>query len=161
MQPLARPAEFAELPQAKSANLCWRNWASPTITPNDGLVRANHPLIEAVLGRLQSASSLRLLLRDPIGFVWKYGLGLKAPELEEEPLVLDAAAFGTLVHDHLERVVRHIEADGGLATASASVIQSALREVSAAVQADWERERPVPPRVIWEWTLEDGQTRTS
>ena len=91
---LARPAEFAGAASGEvRRTLCWRNWASPTITPNDGLVRADHPLIKAVLGRLQSASSLRLLLRDPIGFVWKYGLGLKAPEIEEEPLVLDPAGL--------------------------------------------------------------------
>ena len=56
---LARPAEFAGLPQAKSADTCWRNWASPTITRHDGLVRANHPLIEVVLGRLQRDDHLR------------------------------------------------------------------------------------------------------
>jgi hypothetical protein len=55
---MARPEEFAADPQAVGAQGCWRDWRQAEITPHDGLVRANHPLVLAILGRTQSASSL-------------------------------------------------------------------------------------------------------
>ena len=47
---------------------------------------------------------------------------------------------------------------GGLAAASAERHPICTREVSDAVQADWEQDRPVPPRVIWERTLEEARS---
>ena len=44
-----------------------------------------------------SATSLKLLLRDPIRFAWRYALGWKRPDAVEEPLTLDALTFGGLV----------------------------------------------------------------
>ena len=115
---MARPREFRAMPQAVSASGCWRNWLRQEITPHDGLVRAEHPVLRAILDRTQSASSLRQLLRNPLGFVWKYGLRWQAPENNEDPLVLDALAMGDLVHMTLERALRTLEANGGLATAA-------------------------------------------
>ena len=77
---MARPGEFRADPQAVSAMGCWRDWQRGEITPHDGLTRPDHPAILATLERVQSASSLRLLLRNPLGFVWRYGLGWRAPE---------------------------------------------------------------------------------
>src|SRR6185369_3441241 len=99
---VARPSEFREYAQAVSANRCWRNWLLPELTASDGIVRVEHPVALAILSRLQSASSLSLLLRNPLGFVWKYGLGLRAPELAAEPLILEPLAFGNLVHEVLD-----------------------------------------------------------
>ena len=65
---MARPQEFAADPQAVSAQGCWRDWRRPEITAHDGLVRADHPLVLAILDRTQSASSLRRLLRNPLSF---------------------------------------------------------------------------------------------
>ena len=87
---MARPQEFAADPQAVSAQGCWRDWRRAEITPHDGLVRADHPLVLAILGRTQSASSLRRLLRNPLGFVWVYAFGWREPQSSAEPLVLDA-----------------------------------------------------------------------
>ena len=152
----ARPREFSATPQAAAAISCWRDWLREEITPHDGLVRSNHPVLLAILDRTQSASSLRLLLRNPIGFVWKYGLGLRAPESGSEPLVLDALAQGDLVHMTLELALRSIEADGGLANAPLDRIETAVKNASADVSRIWEAERAVPPTVIWQRTL--GET---
>jgi hypothetical protein len=83
--------------------------------PHDGLVRADHPLVLAILGRTQSASSLRRLLRNPLSFVWVYAFGWREPQSSAEPLVLDALGIGDLVHMVLDRALRDLEAAGGLA----------------------------------------------
>ena len=106
------------MPQAAAATGCWFDWLRPEITPHDGAVRPDHPVIRAILERTQSASSLRMLLRNPLGFVWHYGLGWHAPESGADPLTLDALAKGNLVHQTLDRALQTLEADGGLAHAS-------------------------------------------
>lgn len=153
----ARPQEFRALPQAVSAVACWRNWLREEITPHDGLVRADHPVIQAILARTQSASSLRKLLRNPLGFVWHYGLRWRAPESGDDPLVLDALAMGDLVHQTLDRALRTLEANGGLAAATGQQIASAVDGAVGEVAEIWETERPVPPRVIWRRTLDEAR----
>src|SRR3546814_13457292 len=88
---------------------CWRNWHRKEITPHDGLVRANHPLLLAILARTQSASSLKLLLRSPLGFLWKYGMHLRMPESGTDPLVLDALGLGHPVHLTLALALHKLE----------------------------------------------------
>lgn len=153
----ARPQEFRALPQAVSAAACWRNWLREEVTPHDGLVRADHPVIQAILARTQSASSLRKLLRNPLGFVWHYGLRWRAPESGDDPLVLDALAMGDLVHQTLDRALRTLEANGGLAAATGQQIASAVDGAAGEVAEIWETERPVPPRVIWRRTLDEAR----
>ncbi|MDE0387626.1 MAG: PD-(D/E)XK nuclease family protein [Rhodospirillales bacterium] len=152
---MARPAEFRRLPQARAAAGCWFDWLRPEITPHDGAVRQDHPLIRAILERTQSASSLRMLLRNPLGFVWHYGLGWRAPESGEDPLTLDALAMGNLVHQTLDGALRTLEADGGVAHASDQRITAAVSEAATEVAGDWESERAVPPPVIWHRTLDE------
>ncbi|RJT31481.1 PD-(D/E)XK nuclease family protein [Mesorhizobium waimense] len=154
---MARPQEFAADPQAIGARACWRDWRLAEVTTHDGLVRPDHPLILAILARTQSASSLKTLLRNPLGFVWRYAFGWKAPQSGAEPLVLDALAAGELVHLVLDRALRDLEATGGLASADTSAIEVAVAEASAAVAAEWESERPIPPNVIWDRTLGDAR----
>ena len=84
----ARPAEFDELPQARSALLCWIDWHTGRLTPNDGLIRRDHPVVIAALQRQQSATSLAKLLRDPLGYLWQYGFGWAEPGETEDPLLL-------------------------------------------------------------------------
>lgn len=153
----ARPQEFRALPQATAAATCWRNWHREEITAHDGLVRADHPVVKAILARTQSASSLRKLLRNPLGFVWHYGLRWRTPESGDDPLVLDALAMGDLVHQTLDRALRTLEANGGLAAATAQQIESAVDGAAGEVAETWETERPVPPRVIWRRTLDDAR----
>ncbi|MAB12302.1 PD-(D/E)XK nuclease family protein [Parvibaculum sp.] len=154
---LARPQEFAADPQALSARSCWRDWRMADVTAHDGLVRSDHPLVLAILGRTQSASSLKTLLRSPLNFLWRYALGWKSPQGSAEPLVLDALQTGDLIHLVLDRALRNLEATGGLASADVAAIQAAVDEAAGAVAAEWESERPVPPAVIWGRTLGDAR----
>lgn len=158
---MARPDEFARDPQAVSATTAWRNWHRKDITPHDGLVRADHPLLLAILGRTQSASSLRMLLRSPLGFVWRYGMRLQMPESGTDPLVLDALAMGNLVHMTLDLALQMLEGAGGLAKANEGQIASAVQDAAASVAGVWEGERAVPPAVIWRRTLDDARLLTT
>ena len=153
---LARPQEFRTLPQALAAAGCWRDWMRQDITPHDGLIRPDHPVIRAILDRTQSASSLRQLLRNPIGFVWRYGLRLAAPESGEDPLVLDALAMGDLVHLTLDIALRALEAKTGLSGSTPEEIFAAVNGAAAHVAELWETERAVPPRMIWRRTLDEA-----
>lgn len=154
---MARPQEFSADPQAVSAQACWRDWRRAEITPHDGLVRADHPLVLAILGRTQSASSLRRLLRNPLSFVWVYAFRWREPQSSAEPLVLDALGTGDLVHSVLDCALRDLEAGDGLAFANAETIEVAVARAVQAVAGDWENERPVPPAVIWSRTLDDAR----
>lgn len=158
---MARPQEFVADPQAVSAQGCWRDWRQVEITSHDGLVRADHPLVLAILGRTQSASSLRRLLRNPLSFVWVYAFGWREPQSSAEPLVLDALGIGDLVHLVLDQALRDLEAGGSLAAADAQTIEAAVARAAQAVAADWESERPVPPAVIWGRTLDDARALAS
>ena len=102
------------------------------------------PLIHAILERTQSASSLRMLLRNPLGFVWHYGLGWRAPESGDDPLMLDPLAMGILVHNTLERALRTLEMDGGLANASDQRIAAAVDGAAAEVTREWRAIRLCP-----------------
>jgi RecB family exonuclease len=100
-----------------------------------------------------SATSLRMLLRDPIRFVWRYALGWKQPDEADEPLTLDALALGTLVHDVLRSAVERLEDAGRFAAADAAAIEGAIGQALGEVTTTWELEQPVPPAVIWRSTL--------
>ena len=143
---MARPQEFRGLPQALSASACWRDWLREEITAHDGLVRADHPVMQAILGRTQSASSLRQLLRNPLGFVWQYGLRWRAPESGDEPLVLDALAIGDLVHLTLDRALRTLRV-GAVGSPPLRLNRSQRRSTSPPLMSlvIWETERAVPP----------------
>ena len=155
---IARQEEFQTLPQAKSAHTCWRNWHRyDEITPHDGLIRSDHPVVHKILANTQSASSLRLLLRNPLGFVWRYGLGLRFSDTGEDPLTLDALAMGDLVHETLERALRALEGNAGFANSGESEITSAISDAIAKVAEKWEFERPIPPKSVWQQTLEDAR----
>lgn len=151
---LARPAEFKRSPAAVSATACWRNWYRSEITAHDGLIGRPHPRLEKVFARPLSATSLKLLLRDPIRFMWRYALGWKQPEDADEPLTIDGLGFGKLVHYLLRIAVDSLEQSGGLAKASAAKVESAITKALETTVATWESEQPVPPGVIWHNTIE-------
>jgi PD-(D/E)XK nuclease superfamily len=153
----ARPAEFGTLPAAKSALSCWIDWHTGRLTPNDGLIRRDHPIVTAALQRQQSATSLVRLLRDPLGFLWRYGFGWTEPSETEAPLLLDALALGNLLHATLQAAVGRLEASrpGGFGAAAPQEIFAALDSALDAVAADWEQSQPTPPPVIWRRKLED------
>ncbi len=150
---MACPDEFAASPRAASSDACWRDWRRPEITAHDGLVRADHPVLKAALARQHSASSLKALLRNPLGFVWKYGLGWGAPDADERPFALDAAAFGSLVHEVLQVAVRDLEAGAGLSRSGRSEVAAAVERAAVAVGAGWVEKGDLPPPLLWEGTL--------
>ena len=152
---MARPREFSAEPQAISARDCWIDWRKDEITAHDGLVRADHPIILEILSRIQSASSLRRLLRNPLEFVWVYAFKWREPKSRAEPLMLDAAETGDLTHMVLEHALRDLDSIGGSASSDTSTIESAVDRAVKLVSTDWESKNPVPPSVIWKRTLED------
>lgn len=111
--------------------------------------------MEGELDRVHSASSLRLLLTDPLGFVWKYAFRWDEPaDVEgEEPVLLDPLAVGDLVHNVLEKAVAILECMGGFAGAPREALEAAISSAVDEVRLKWESSVPVPPKVIWEKTL--------
>ena len=154
---LARPREFADGDLARGTRQCWIDWHTPEVTPHDGLIRVDHPLIVETLARPQSTGALQKLLRDPLGYVWQEVLRWREPQDEEEPLTLDPLARGELVHAVFEAATRCLEAGPGVAQAGADRIAKAAAEAAAAVAADWEERRPTPPLLIWGRYLRDAE----
>jgi hypothetical protein len=154
----SRPAEFADLPVARSARSAWIDWHTEKLTAHDGLVRPKHPLLLRALDRRQSASSLVKLLRDPLGYLWTYGFGWSEPEETDEPLKLGPLAFGNFLHEILQKTVTRIETEHpeGFAKASEQQIAETVRESARQIATCWEETRPVPPPVIWQRKCEDA-----
>lgn len=116
-------------------------------------MRENHPRVLAALDRVHSATSLRTLLRDPPGFVWRYALGFKAPDEHGASLTLDALVFGSLLHDVLRRTTEALGPKGGLLAGKAA-IEEAVREAVEEVRVEAEDEGGVPPGLLWCQALE-------
>jgi hypothetical protein len=152
---LARLSEFQTTSIAKSGVACWRDRRRDEITPHDGLVRPGHSRLKKVFRQPMSATSLRLLLRDPIRFVWHYGLGWREPQLADDPITLDPLAFGSLAHEVLESAVSALEADGGFGKSNSDDIDRAVGAAVSTVASRWERASPVPPPRIWQRTLQE------
>lgn len=150
---LARPDEASSSSTLAAADLCWRNWRRSAITPHDGQVRTDHPQIARAVGMTQSATSLRLMLRDPLAFIWHYALGWRTVPDDEQPLALDARAYGELVHELLKRAVDMLEPNPGYARASRQQIELALNASSDVISSLWPLNRSVPPALLWQHTL--------
>lgn len=151
---LARPEEATSEPAIVAAQTCWRNWGERTITGHDGRVRANHPAILRALGTVQSATSLQLLLGDPLAYVWKYVLGWRSVEDGPSPMILDPPVFGEFVHEVLKRAVDALETGIGYARAPQIEIEAAVTEAATRLGAEWPLRRLVPPRQLWEHLVE-------
>ncbi|UVK48394.1 PD-(D/E)XK nuclease family protein (plasmid) [Mesorhizobium sp. AR07] len=159
---LARPRDAGHLPHVRQSQLCWRNWQRPSeLTPHDGLSSANHPAIEAALSRVQSTTSLQRLLRDPLGFVWRYALGWRSVRFQDDPLQLDAASFGELVHELISGAIAALEPTPGFARASAGEIDAAIVDASTTILKAWPLQRSVPPPILWRHTVNEAARRTA
>jgi hypothetical protein len=154
---LARPRETVALPAPASARCAWRDWQNPAVTDHDGRISANHQAIDQALGRVQSATSLRLLFQDPLGFVWRYALGWQAPAVDDRPLERDNRGFGVLVHAVLKRTVDFLERSPGLGRANEAELEAALDRAVAELRAEWPLEHPVPPLMLWGHTLAEAR----
>ncbi|MGG5819370.1 PD-(D/E)XK nuclease family protein [Falsiroseomonas sp. HW251] len=160
---LARPDDFRATPEAQAAQGCWDDWRNENaITAHDGrLSVADHPAVVRALGRVQSATSLTTLIRNPIGFTWRYALGMRAPQPDEEPLGLDARAFGDLVHGVLEEAVLRLEQGSGLGSATEAEILTAISASADDVAKRWQTAHPVPPSRVWGHQLEQARETAS
>lgn len=150
---MARQSEAAEGDGAQSALRCWRSWHVSALTPHDGQFGGKHPGIARALARTQSPTSLQLLLRGPLGYVWKYALGWWAPTEPERPLTIAPEAFGKLVHELLRRAVDALEPSPGFALAGPEEVEAAVQAAAAIVREEWPLEQPVPPRLLWSNTV--------
>ncbi|MBX3575090.1 MAG: PD-(D/E)XK nuclease family protein [Mesorhizobium sp.] len=145
----ARPSETASHPLSGTAVRCWQNWHRAEPTDHDGLIAPNHAVIVRSITVPQSPTSLTRLLRDPLGFVWRYGLGWRRLEDRDRPLMLQADEFGTLVHELLRRTVEVLEPLPGFTVASHDEIATALAAAVQHITTTWPLERAVPPHVLW------------
>ena len=150
----ARPMEFLSTPSGAATRATWRDWHLPQVSSHDGLVRPDHPMILENLARPMSASTVKLLLTNPIGWMFSEVLSLREPDPEDEPFKLDNLPFGNLVHSIIEAAVKALETAVGLATAGDSTIRDACIVAAAAVAQRFELEIPVPPARLWRLTVE-------
>lgn len=157
---LARPAEAGSSPRIKATRTCWRDWHRSEATPHDGIIRARHPAVERTLGRVHSATSLKRLARDPLGFLWRYALGMRSIPLTQRPLAFDPLMFGELVHELLRRTIDALEPSPGFVRATRDEIEIALSAAADHVRAQWPLERPVPPTLLWAHTLAEATRRS-
>jgi len=158
---LARPSEFKEMPVAASGLACWRDWYRDELTAHDGLITPSHPRLIKRFGQSLSATSLKILLRDPIRFVWRYGLGWKEPQDADEPMTLEPLAFGNFVHEVLRISVDELQKVGGLTNAGSAAIEAEVAKAVELTRKDWESGLPVPPPVIWRNALDHAQTASA
>ena len=155
---LARPEEAGQSALVASSRACWRNRSRREFTPHDGAIRPDIRPLNA-LASVHSTTSLKRLLRDPLGFVWQFGLGWRAVELAQQPLALGALAFGELVHELMRRAVDSLEPQPGYARASRDQVEHALEMAVEHVAEAWPLERGVPPRLLWRHTLDEAARR--
>ena len=113
------------------------------------------------MSRVQSTTSLQRLLRDPLGFVWRYALGWRSIRFQADPLQLDAASFGELVHELISGTIAVLEPTPGFARASTGEIEAAISDASRAILNDWPLQRSIPPPILWRHTLSEAARRTA
>lgn len=94
-----------------------------------------------------------MLLRNPLGFVWKYAFGLRTPLAEDEPFRLDPLTFGTLTHEILDAALQSLEASSGLGDASPNAIAAAVGQATSQVGLTWQSATAIPPPLLWPATL--------
>lgn len=154
---LARAREAGASPLVRASRQCWRDWQRPALTAHDGATGASsETAVGRALARAQSTTSIRRLLRDPAGFVWRYALDWRAPTIEQQPLVLPRPAFGELVHELIRRAIEGLEPEPGVGKANETEIGNAIDAAVVAVGRTWPLERAVPPALLWQHTLEDA-----
>jgi hypothetical protein len=150
----ARPQDALATPRVARAQACWRARRNSAVTPYDGALRPDHPAVIRALEAPQSATSLRQMIRDPLGYLWRYGLGWRDTVAVPTPLSLDDRTFGDLVHLLLQRAVSSLEPLPGFGRATEPEVAAALGAVTADVLESWPLERPTPPPLLWRYTLD-------
>ena len=158
---LARPREAISSPLVAASRRCWRNWQRTDVTAHDGATGIHSGVaVGRALARAQSTTSIRRLLRDPAGFVWRYALQWQSPEFEQQPLVLPRPVFGELVHELIRLAIDALEPDPGVTKARDTEIRNAVDAAVETVARSWPLERAVPPLLLWRHTLEEAARMT-
>lgn len=153
---LARDVELSQLPVARSASSCWADWQSSDVTVHDGAVVVNDPVLKSALAVTQSATSLHRMLRDPIGYMWRYALGWHTPTEDAQLLALDPGNFGELVHALLRDVIATLEPSPGVSKATHAEVNAALKVACDRISTSWPLVRTVPPAILWRHTLSEA-----
>lgn len=152
----ARPGDCAADPAVARPVACVRARGRRDVTAWDGVVRPDHPVILEALAQVQSASSLRRLLRDPQAFVWRHALRWRETLEPAETLSLDDRAFGDLTHQLLQHTVVRLEAGPGFGRAAEHEVETALAAAVEQVSVEWPASRPTPPPLLWRHTLDQA-----
>jgi hypothetical protein len=97
------------------------------------------------------------MIRDPLGFVWKYALGFNAPEFEDEPLLVDARMFGNIVHGILKLALEKLNRKGGFKTCPEALVRIEVAKARATLGVRMEQSQPVPPTLVWVQTLDRAE----
>lgn len=143
----AQPDDLNEDPSAIRALACWHNWRAGQVTEHDGLIRANHPLINHILSKPASATSLTRMLRAPLGYVWYYGLGWRGTDTGTDSLTLNPKLFGQLVHGVLQIVLQRLNVNRE-APDQKSLEDCIGDSVQSGMDA-WEALHGTPPKLLW------------
>ena len=154
---LARPDDVANDSLAARAAATWRDWSRRDLTAHDGMVSAPHDLLSGLLTRSQSPTSLSLLLRDPLAYVWYYALGWRDLAHKERGLTLPADDYGRLVHELLKCAVDALEPRPGFPSAEPHEIEDALAAAAVRIINAWPTETNVPPPVLWRNTVRQAR----
>ena len=144
---LAQPEDLNEDPSAKRALACWQNWRAGHVTEHDGLIRANHPLINHILSKPASATSLTRMLRAPLGYVWYYGLGWRGADIDTDTLTLNPKLFGNLVHSVLQMVLQKLNVNRE--APNQKPLEECIREGVQSGMDAWETLHGTPPKLLW------------
>jgi hypothetical protein len=154
---LSRPQDLDADPRASRAVAAWKDWSSRDLTAHDGFVGRPHALLSEILTRPQSPTSLSLLLRDPLAYVWYYALGWRDLIHKERGLILPADDYGRLVHELLKAAVDHLEPTPGFTLAARHEIDAALELASSQIISIWPAHTNVPPPVLWTNTVREAR----
>jgi ATP-dependent helicase/DNAse subunit B len=97
------------------------------------------------------------MLRDPLGFAWRYALGYRLALEEEQPLTVDRRSFGEIVHLLLKRAVDWLEPEPGYLRAAKHEIEESLDRAVAEVFLSWPLDHATPPEQLWRHLLEEAR----
>ena len=141
-------------PRTASAARCWSAWQSDGLGPHDGKIRKNHPVLKAILSTQQSPSSLSKLAKDPLAFVWRYGLGWDEADPHPNDLILNARAWGNVIHEVLEETIASLEVVTTIAQNDDEKTRKAIEHACDTVQRRWREMGTAPTEGVWSRSIE-------
>ena len=145
---LARPGDARAESRIAAGLRCWRAWRQPALTPYDGLIQADDPVVARALSRILPVAALERLLRDPLAFVLLDACGLRGVEAEASSLAIDPRARGELVHEVLRRAIEMLAQDSGSGEGGNEIGRAVVRAADE-IFTEWPVVRAVPPAVPW------------